>query len=497
MVIALSACAPQPGEGGTDSLTVILGVEAARGLDPAVIGTFTPSGDANRLSAIYGTLFWADAATGKVNPDLGESLRTDDGKRWTMRLRPNVRFSDGSALDAEAVRFNYERHADPATRSTQQAAAKGLKMKVIDPLTLEITLPGVNRQFDKTIAKNLTYIASPTAVRKEGAGYTGRPVGAGPFMIKEWVRDAHMTLVRNPHYWQKGRPSVSTLVIKPIADPVQRVNTVASGQAQIALTGSELSFIQRAKQSGLAVTQAEAGGGPMLTFNTKASPFSDVRARRAVARAIDPADLVTVVDPGSTAPKGILAAGSPYNDAAAPLPPGDKAAAQRLLDELAADGKPLKFSLTVPASGFFRKTAEYIQSRLTGLRNVSVQVDIVDNATLTQRVFRDRDFMASVQIVPISDPEPDLYNLLHSDGLTNQMGYRSAAMDRALEKGRSARDEAGRKSAYSEVQRLIAADAPAVPYRNQIAYTVHGKSVSGITLYGEGAMLFDRVRIGG
>ncbi|MGI5326937.1 ABC transporter substrate-binding protein [Actinomadura nitritigenes] len=494
---ALSACANPAGSGGdSDTATVILGVEATRGLDPAVIGTFTPSGDANRMSAIYGALFWADAATGKVNPGLGESLTTGDGEHWTMRLRPDLRFSDGTALDAEAVKFNYERHADPATHSTQQDAAKGLKMKVDDPRTLEITLPEANRQFDRTIAKNLTYIASPTAIRKEGKDFTNRPVGAGPFMLKDWVRDDHMTLVRNPNYWEKGRPYLKTVIIKPIADPVQRINTVASGQAQIAVPGSELSFKKRAEQSGLAVTDAPAGGGPMLIFNTKSGPFADKRARQAVAYALNPDDLVKVVDPGSTAPKGVLADNSPFFDASTPLPRNDPAKAQQLLNTIAADGKPLKFALTVPASGFFRKTAEYIQSRLSSLRNVTVQVDTVDNATLTQRVFRDKDFQASVQIVPVTDPEPDLFNLLHSDGITNQMSYHSAAMDQALEKGRSATDEAGRKGAYADMQRILATDVPIYPYRNQDAYTVHGKSVSGITLYGEGALLFDRLRVG-
>jgi peptide/nickel transport system substrate-binding protein len=203
------------------------------------------------------------------------------------------------------------------------------------------------------------------------------------------------------------------------------------------------------------------------------------------------------VDPAASAPTAVLGGRSPYLDRSAPLPASDQARAQRLLDEIAADGEPLKFTFTVPASGFFRKTAEYVQSRLTRFRNVSVQVDVVDNATITQRVFVERKFMASVLIVPVSDPEPDLYNLLHGDGLINHMGYRSAAMDKALEQGRSATDEAARRSAYAEMQRLVAADVPIVPYRSQVTYTVHAKSVTGLTLHGEGAALFDRLRIGG
>lgn len=497
MAAALAGCAtPAESVGDSGTVTLILGVPATRGLDPAVLGTLTPSGDANRMSAVYGTLFWADAATGKVSPGLGESLTTGDGKTWTMKLRPGVKFSDGTPLDAEAVKFNYERHADPATHSTQQAAAKGLKMTVKDARTLEIALPEANRQFDRTIAKNLAFIASPAAVRKYGKDYTDHPVGAGPYLVKDWARGDHMTLERNPNYWQKDRPFIKKLVIKPIADPVQRINTVSSGQAQIAVPGSELSFKQRATKAGLAITDAVSGGGPMLTFNLRSKPFSDVRAREAVAYALDTADMVKVIDPGSSAPKGLLAENSPFFDPSAPMPGHDRAKAQELLNEIAADGTPLSFTLTVPASGFFRKSAEYVQSRLSGLRDITVKVDVVDNATFTQRVFRDRDFMASVLIVTVTDPEPDLYNLLHSEGLNNQMGYHDDEMDAALENGRSAAEESARKSAYTGMQRLLAEDVPVYPFRNQNAYTVHAESITGITLQGEGAMLFDRIKAG-
>ncbi|MGR6997009.1 ABC transporter substrate-binding protein [Yinghuangia aomiensis] len=86
--------------------------------------------DASRLAAIYDPLLLTDAATGAVRPHLAESLTSaDDGATWILKLRPNVTFSDGTPFDAEAVKYTWERHADPAVRLLQAAAATGLALR--------------------------------------------------------------------------------------------------------------------------------------------------------------------------------------------------------------------------------------------------------------------------------------------------------------------------------------------------------------------------------
>lgn len=485
-----------PGTGG--AATVVLGVEAVRGLDPAQLFNLTPSGDANRLSAIFGVLFWADAATGEVSPGLGESLTAnDDGTEWTMKLREGVTFTDGTPLDAEAVKFNYERITDPATKSPLARLLEGVTYEVTDPRTLVIKLKEPNHAFDRVIATSLTHIGSPAAIKKDPAAFAQNPVGAGPFTLKEWVRDDHMTLARNPSYFDQGKPLLETLTFKVIADPAQRINAVASGQAQAAVPGSDLSFIARAEGSGLRVAKAPAGGGPMLIFNTARPPFDDPRARKAVALALDTKELAQVVDPGSSPPDSLYGTSSPFHPATSLMPKQDTAQAQRLLDELAAEGKPLKFTVSMPASGFFRRTSEYLQSRLSTLKNVQAEIEVLDNATLDRKVFTNRDFALSAQIVPVADPEPNLYKLLHSGGQTNYMGYENPKVDAALEKGRGSSDEATRREAYAEVERLVMEDLPVLPIRQQVAYTVHSEGLSGLTLHGDGCLLYDRLGLAG
>jgi peptide/nickel transport system substrate-binding protein len=487
-----AAPAGPPQRGG--EATIVLGVEAVRGLDPAQLFNLTPSGDANRMSAIFGTLLWSDAATGEISPGLAESMTPNvDGTQWTLTLRPDLRFSDGTPFDAEAVRFNYARITDPATRSPLATLLDGVTMEVRDARTLAFTLTTPNFSFDQVIATNLAFIGSPTAIEADPGAFANAPVGAGPFVLQEWVRDDHMTLARNPDYFDPARPLLDTVIFKPMRDPTQRINTVTSGQAQAAVLGSELAYRESAVERRLTVTEAPAGGGPMLMFNTARAPFDDVRARRAVAMALDLNDLASVVDPGAGAPAGLFGPSSPYGDGDAPLVPHDTAGAQKLFSELAAEGKPVAFTVTLPQSGLFQRTAEYVQSRLSTLRDVSVQIEIVDNATLDQKVFRDHDYDLSAQIVPLPDPEPNLYKLLHSGGQTNYTGFADPALDAALDAARSARDEAARKDAYATVQQIVADQVPILPFREQAAYTVHSPDLTGLVLHGDGSLLFDRL----
>ncbi|MGM7699105.1 ABC transporter substrate-binding protein [Microbacterium sp. A84] len=506
LLVSLTACAPsgettppadaenttgQPVTGG--DATIILGVEAVRGLDPAMLFNLTPSGDANRTSAIYDVLFWSDAATGEVEGQIGESLEPDDeGAVWTMALNEGVTFTDGTPLDAAAVVFNYERIQDPATASPLAGLLEGVTFTVIDETTLTLELSEPNLQFDKILATSLTHIASPDAIQSD-PDFANNPVGAGPFMLEDWVRDDHMTLVRNPDYFQDGLPYLDSITFKPLRDPTQRINSVQTGAAHAAIPGSELSFKQAALDAGLSAASAPAGSGPMLMFNTGVAPFDDVRARKAIQLALDLDDLTQVVDPGSTAPDSLYGSESPFHPGESVFVEHDADAAQELFDELADEGTPVSFAVTMPQSGFFTRVAEYLQSRLSQYDNVAVTVETVDNATIDERVFRNQDYQLSAQIVPVTDPEPNLAKLLATGGQTNYMGYSNAALDAALEEGRGSTDVTERSAAYATVEQIAVDEVPVLPIRNQESYTVHAESFNGLTLHGDGSLLYDRL----
>lgn len=486
-----AAASGTPRHGG--SATILLPTEA-RGMDPTVAAV-NGVGDGNRLAALYDVLFWMDPRTGRVNPGLGESITaSEDGRVWTMRIRPGVTFSDGSVFDAEAVRFTYERHADPANRSPQLSSAAGLRFQVVEPLVLRIELPAPNAHFDRVVAKNLTYIGSARAYREDPKGFSANPVGAGPFVLKQWQRDAQMELERNPAYWQPGKPALDRVTFKVVPDIQQAMASVAAGSATAMVT-PDYQLIDKGRKDGVTIEQLELSGGKMVVFNSAKPPFDDPRARRAVVLALSATGFNSVVYQGKApAARGMFAPGTAFHDPASRTPGDDPAEAQRLLDELAAEGRPLAFTFTTYASPPSVKSAEYIQSRLQALRNVTMRIETLEPGAMTLKTQIARDFEASIFTLWIDDPEPALYTFLHS-GASAWTGYRNAEVDRALDTARGSTDPAVRAAAYAEVQRHLDADLPVWVFQNAVAALAHKGRLADVTLFNDGTALYDRLAL--
>ncbi|WTW93401.1 ABC transporter substrate-binding protein [Streptomycetaceae bacterium NBC_01309] len=476
--------------GGT--ATLVLSLEA-NGFDPAAVN---PTGITygTRMAAVFDALLYTDQRTGEVHAQLAESLTTPDGgTTWVLKLRPGVLFSDGTTLDADAVRFNWARAADPGVRSPQFRIAKDLRLAVTDPATLTVTLPAPNPHFDGVVARSLAFVGSPKAIAADPAGFAANPVGAGPFVLASWTRGSQMTFERNPRYWQPERPHLDRLVVKTAPDERQQVDTVASGGADL-LLASAATQAGAARDAGLAVAEAVMAGGFMVVFNTTRAPFDDVRARQAFAAALDTSDLVrTVYGRDTPGAKGLFPAGTPYAAPDAGQPGQDRARAQALLDELAAAGKPLKFTFTTLNSPASRKTAEYIQSRLLTLENAQMDVRAVDGPGYQSGVVVNRDFQASMFSVSFADPEPALAELLRSGGAANLGAWSDAEADRALDEARTAVDPAARGAAYARVQRIVAEQVPVWTYLNACSATAYRKQVTGVTMFGDACLLPDRL----
>lgn len=490
------ATASEAGQGG--SLTVALGATPSRGLDPAAVGNFTPSSEGNFLPAIFGMLVYLDSATGQVETQLAESLEpNDEGSVWTLTLRPGITFSDGTPLDAEAVKFNYERHQDEEVGSRLAGVVEGLEFEVVDELELEITLAEPNLHFDKTMAVNLPYIGSPAALEDDPEGFARAPVGAGPFVLTEYEDDSHLTLERNEDYVGEGEPHVDELVFRVIPDAQQRIQAVANGEAHIAVPGSDLSLLDEGVDLGLEVVTAEMSGGTVLIFNTQRAPFDDPRARRAVGTALDADAIVQVADGGSEArgPRSIFAPDSPFHDSDRQFPCCDTAAAQELFDEIAEEGEPVSFTLSMPQGGQWRRYGEFIQSQLSELENVSMEVNFMENAALAAEVFGERNYDVSGFISNMPDPEPNMFNLVHSEGRDNHSQFSDPEVDDAIERVWSAPDDEARAEVYGELEQMLIEQMPVWPLKAAVAYTLHSADVSGIELHSEGAIHWDRVSL--
>ena len=179
------------------SLTVVLSADPP-GLDPVQLQGVQNWAEAIAVAGVYDTLFYLDS-TNRLTAKMGRSLTSaDDGASWLLRVQPGIRFSDGTPLDAEAVRVNWERLADATNRSAvSKHAALIARMKAIDALTLHVTLTEQVPHFDMLVSRYLSSVGSPAALALLGEDFAKAPVGAGPFVMTEWERGSHMRLRRN------------------------------------------------------------------------------------------------------------------------------------------------------------------------------------------------------------------------------------------------------------------------------------------------------------
>jgi len=310
-----SAAACQGGQGGgvgpADRLVVARSTDAVS-LDPARTNDIESLEVAEQ---VYGRLVRFAAGRLEPEPDLATSWTvSDDGTIWTFELRPNVRFQDGTPVDAQSVVFSFERQIIPEhpnhepdfawTRSYHNIR----RVIAAGPLQVEFEIDRPYAPFLANLAMGPAAIVSPTAVRKWGHEFGRHPVGAGPYRFVEWIPGDRITLERNPDYWdQPARTRYLVLLAMP--DSRQRLQALESGAADVIqqLAPDDLQLVRLHPDLRLVMTPAALVS--YLAMNTQRRPLNDPRIRRAIAHAIRTEALVKLVYQGL----GIPAIG--------PLPP--------------------------------------------------------------------------------------------------------------------------------------------------------------------------------
>src|SRR6266481_3928760 len=195
-------------QGGT--LTVGLELDIP-GFDGLKVGVYDTAANI-AASLIFDTLVSLDN-DGKPKPKLALSWSSsDDFRVWTFKLRPDVKFHDGTPFNAQAVAWNFARQKDPKNNCR-------CAFYIANILTVEakddpaVDLPAILTRPDQ----NAT-IHSPTAMQTKGDDYNRNPVGTGPFVVKSWTAGDRMVVERNPNYWDKGKPYLDRVVLRPLPD---------------------------------------------------------------------------------------------------------------------------------------------------------------------------------------------------------------------------------------------------------------------------------------
>lgn len=447
----VAGCGGSSSGGGDGSGGVIKTATVAevKSMDPVDLSIYFTSGG-DRAAAIYGTLM-KYGENGEAVPAMAKSFESPDGKVWTLTLRDGVTFTDGTAFDAEAVKFNIERHVAPDSVSLGKSLLAGLeKVEVVDPLTVTFTLKEKNGSFPAlfTQGSNLGFIASPTAIKKDPKGFGLEPVGAGPFVMKEFARDDHMTVTRNPDYWDADNVAVDEIDYAIIADPQTQAQSLLSGTLNMSSTLMASAWSLLKDNDGFTIYADGTLGANSFFPNTQRGPGKDLAIRQAMQEAFDPAASNEVLARGAldwdgdrnclpfTADSDYCAEGS--------YPEYDLTAAKQAVADYVAAGNSNALDLLCSDSQL--PDARYVQQVLNSI-GLDVKIHSVDRASFSGLAYEGNYDAVVAMRLPFANPYPSFFNLFSSTG-TNYPKADDPALETLLDDARNA-DGAAAPKAWS------------------------------------------------
>jgi peptide/nickel transport system substrate-binding protein len=456
--------------------TVIYGTFA----DAKILNPFLLSDTAS--STITGLIFeglvTADPKTGQPSPSLAQKWeQSDDGLTYTFHLQPNVTWSDGQPFTAEDAKFTFDTILDPKVQSPRKSNYEIVKsFDVVDPLTLKATL---KQPFCPFLISSMGIGIVPKHILSKSANIntddfnTKTPVGTGPYTLKEWLKDDHITLVANPTYW-KGKPKIDQWVQKVVKDVTVVAAQLKTSEVDIAsIEAKDLEDMQ--KQQNVTTLTYYRLGYDYIGYNLANPLLADKKLRQALTHALDRNVFVQKILYG----QGQVVDG--------PTPPNawafnpdipsfkfDVDASKQLLKDagwvagadgiLQKDGKPLKFTIVTNAGNKTRESIATIAQDQWKKIGVQVDTSFIEFGALLDKLNKTHDFDAFVLGWALS-LDPDTKSIWEStsypDSL-NSIKYSNTEVDKLSEQARSLPgcSQDGRKALYGKIQQLIADDQP-------------------------------------
>ena len=430
------------------------------GFDPLKVGVFDTSTE-TAAAAIFDTLTTLDDK-GEPQPKLALYwIHSEDFKNWSFKLRPGVKFHDGTPFNAQAVKENFDRQKDPANKCRCAFYIAYIHdVEAADEMTAVFHLndPQVNLPALMSLQNSNEVMQSPTAWKTKGDDYSRNPVGTGPYILKSWTAGDRMVLERNPDYWNKGYAYLDRIVLKPLPDAQSRFASLQSGEADIVWDDEyDADNIQRAQKDPKLTVHTYAGSGAQVSaFNTKTPPLDDLRVRQALVMGLDRKKISQAITNGLARP-----ATNPYGDGSwvkckdDGALPEDAEKAKALLKDY---GKPVEFKMLITATPRGRTIGQVYQ-QLWKRIGATVEIEQVDQATIPPRAFMRQFDMTPWRIVDLADPDVQMYANFHTGSPVALANYSNPELDGLLDKARTTADTDKRIDLYCQITRLINKEA--------------------------------------
>ena len=500
LALTLAACGgttSTPGgskTGGT--LNVGLDSDVVR-LDPV---KSTALVDRQVMLNIYDTLVRVDSQN-KIQPDLATSWSYPTPTQLVFTLRSDVKFQDGTPFNADAVVTNINRILNDHTSPRYSEISSVSSVQAVDPTHVQFNLSKPFGPLLAALTDRAGMMLSPQAIAS-GEDLVNAPknAGSGPFEFVEWVKGDHLTLQRNPNYWDKSStgaslPYLDKVIYHPITNESVMYTQLQTNTIQVAGSLGPTDVASAKANPSLTYNQIPGLSFFGIELNTKAAPFNNVHARRAVSWGVNRQEIVTSVlhNVGVVAQGPISPSSWAYSSSIAPYS-YDTTKAKA---ELQAGGMTsLTFTLIIPSgSPATTQLAQFLQSELQGA-GITMNIKQEPFASLLSDSAGHNYQAALLGWSGRPDPDGNMFAWFHTGGGFNDMQYSNPQVDAALEAARTSNVQADRATDYQQAETLMLQDAPYVFLYHGVSIQATAKNVQGFTLLPTGIMEFENVSLG-
>ena len=389
--------------------------------------------DVSDLSLVYASLTRL-SPDGEAEPALASKWEfSKDGLTFNIFLKKGLKFTDGTPVNAEAVKINLERgeHESDSLIIPYLEVIKSIK--VDNPYEVSLSLSHKDYVLPLVLGGKVGMIVSPKAIKENAKGLATQPVGAGPFELTNYTAPTSATLVRNPGYWDAKDIHLAGVNLKFFTDEQALLSSLLSGQVQLANIGGEQ--VQTAESAGFEVSEFPSLHVASIEVNDKMAPFDDHKVVEAVNYAIDRETLLQTLAAGhgEVDDEAFAPGYSAYNKSVADYYTYDPEKAKELLKEANYDGTPITITWFSAPGLNYQAESEQLQAELEAV-GIKSSIKSLPTAQAAEDVYVKHNVQFNPNgIVGREAPSQMLETQYAADGLLNPGRDASPELTKALD----------------------------------------------------------------
>jgi peptide/nickel transport system substrate-binding protein len=460
--------------------------------------TLWPNGTTNAVTYNVGTpivesLFWLDPRNNKLTPLLATGFTQETPTSIVVKLRPNVKFTNGELMNADAVIHSFNVLIDPKQTPAYTRYFEAFdKITKIDDLTVRMTTLYPVPPMDLTLS--LFFVVPPAYWNQVGQDEYGRkPIGTGPFKLERWVRDAEVVMKKNEAYWGEAPGGFDELVFKPVPDDMARAAGLVTGEYDIVknLPVASLDDVRKRANVGvLSVPSNAIHSILMSSLEEHKSPLQSKKVRQAFNYAVDKKSIIENLLFGNGVPLDgqlLRKAQLGYNPNLKDYPYDPKKAKELLAEAGYPNGFETTLKVPVGSQAQQQEVAEAVAGMLAGI-GVKVNLTLIEGGEYLRQL-RARELWP-MGVSGSSPPDDPHFQMSQYHSTWRYAYVRNAELDKLIDDGKQEMDIKKREQIYQKASELVYEEAPGIFLYGGVDFWGVSKKVKNFGARGDGRFFF-------